>query len=65
MASGPEDNFTLWRSPLSSRYASWEMRHNFSERKKFGTWRRLWFYLAKAEKVVEPIMFPMIDRRYL
>uniref|UniRef100_A0A669Q0S9 Adenylosuccinate lyase n=1 Tax=Phasianus colchicus TaxID=9054 RepID=A0A669Q0S9_PHACC len=27
-----------------------EMAFNFSERKKFGTWRRLWLYLAQAEK---------------
>uniref|UniRef100_A0A8C3LRA1 Adenylosuccinate lyase n=1 Tax=Chrysolophus pictus TaxID=9089 RepID=A0A8C3LRA1_CHRPC len=26
------------------------MAFNFSERKKFGTWRRLWLYLAQAEK---------------
>ncbi|XP_075563622.1 adenylosuccinate lyase isoform X4 [Pelecanus crispus] len=26
------------------------MGFNFSERKKFGTWRRLWLYLAQAEK---------------
>uniref|UniRef100_A0A8C4XU69 Adenylosuccinate lyase n=1 Tax=Falco tinnunculus TaxID=100819 RepID=A0A8C4XU69_FALTI len=39
-----------YRSPLVSRYASAEMGFNFSERKKFGTWRRLWLYLAQAEK---------------
>ncbi|XP_067998613.1 adenylosuccinate lyase [Melanerpes formicivorus] len=39
-----------YRSPLVSRYASPEMGYNFSERKKFGTWRRLWLYLAQAEK---------------
>ena len=27
------------------------MRHNFSEQKKFSTWRRLWYFLAKGEKV--------------
>ncbi|XP_016333447.1 adenylosuccinate lyase-like, partial [Sinocyclocheilus anshuiensis] len=26
------------------------MAHNFSDRKKFTTWRRLWLYLARAEK---------------
>ena len=46
-----DDPFSLWRSPLSSRYASVEMRRNFSERKKFSTWRKLWYFLAKAEKV--------------
>lgn len=40
-----------YRSPLTSRYASKEMAHNFSENKKFSTWRKLWTYLARAEKV--------------
>ncbi|KAK1150500.1 hypothetical protein AOXY_G33933 [Acipenser oxyrinchus oxyrinchus] len=39
-----------YRSPLVSRYASKEMAYNFSDRKKFTTWRKLWIYLAKAEK---------------
>ncbi len=43
--------YCSYRSPLTSRYASTEMLFNFSEMKKFGTWRRLWYYLAKAEKV--------------
>ncbi|XP_034934507.1 adenylosuccinate lyase isoform X1 [Chelonus insularis] len=38
-----------YRSPLSTRYASKEMRYNFSDQNKFSTWRRLWLYLAKAE----------------
>ena len=37
-------------SPFSTRYASDEMQYVFSERFKFGTWRRLWIALAKAEK---------------
>lgn len=37
-------------SPFSTRYASPEMQHLFSEEKKFRTWRRLWVALAKAEK---------------
>ncbi|XP_005150389.1 adenylosuccinate lyase [Melopsittacus undulatus] len=45
-----EDGLARYRSPLVSRYASPEMGFNFSERKKFGTWRRLWLYLAQAEK---------------
>lgn len=40
-----------FQSPLSSRYASEEMSKNFSDMKKISTWRRLWVYLAKAEKV--------------
>ncbi|XP_014216716.1 adenylosuccinate lyase [Copidosoma floridanum] len=38
-----------YRSPLATRYASEEMRFNFSDQKKFSTWRQLWIYLAKAE----------------
>lgn len=48
---GPDDEFMKYRSPLVSRYASKEMAYNFSDRKKFTTWRKLWIYLAKAEKV--------------
>ncbi len=37
-------------SPLGARYASREMRANFSDRTKFTTWRRLWIALAEAEQ---------------
>ena len=37
-------------SPLSTRYASLEMQHIFSDDFKFRTWRRLWISLAKAER---------------
>ncbi len=39
-------------SPLSTRYASAEMQHIFSENFKFRTWRRLWLALARAEKTL-------------
>ncbi|OQR71065.1 adenylosuccinate lyase-like [Tropilaelaps mercedesae] len=39
-----------YQSPLTSRYASPEMAYNFSDEKKFSTWRKLWIFLAKAEK---------------
>ena len=39
-------------SPLSTRYASDEMQHVFSEEFKFRTWRRLWIALAKAEQAL-------------
>ncbi|MGH0186570.1 UNVERIFIED_CONTAM: hypothetical protein FKN15_021986 [Acipenser sinensis] len=45
-----DEEFLKYRSPLVSRYASKEMAYNFSDRKKFTTWRKLWIYLAKAEK---------------
>jgi len=37
-------------SPLCSRYASREMQAIFSDDRRFGTWRRLWVELAKAER---------------
>ncbi|XP_018374560.1 PREDICTED: uncharacterized protein LOC108768584 isoform X2 [Trachymyrmex cornetzi] len=45
----PSDDYCDYRSPLSTRYASKEMRYNFSDQNKFSTWRKLWIYLAKAE----------------
>ncbi|CAN8008420.1 unnamed protein product [Ixodes pacificus] len=39
-----------YQTPLSSRYASPEMTFLWSDQKKFSTWRKLWIYLAKAEK---------------
>ena len=38
-----------YESPLSSRYASYDMLYLFSADKKFTTWRRLWVALARAE----------------
>lgn len=43
--------FTGYRSALSSRYATKEMQFLFSDQFKFSTWRKLWIFLAKAEKV--------------
>ncbi|KAJ1980882.1 adenylosuccinase ade13 [Dimargaris verticillata] len=39
-----------YQSPLTSRYASDEMAYNFSNDKRFSTWRQLWLYLATAEQ---------------
>ena len=39
-----------YRSPLSERYASAAMRFNFSDQRKFTTWRALWIALAECER---------------
>lgn len=59
------DEFMKYRSPLVSRYASKEMAYNFSDRKKFTTWRKLWIYLAKAEKVWHVVGPIQAAARYL
>ncbi len=41
-----------YQSPLTSRYASAEMAWNFSDDKKFQTWRKLWIALAKSEQTL-------------
>ncbi len=41
-----------YESPLSSRYASEYMLKLFSADTRFGTWRRLWVSLAKAERAL-------------
>lgn len=45
------NDHTGYRSALSSRYATKEMQFLFSDQFKFSTWRKLWIWLAKAEKV--------------
>lgn len=48
--------YSNYRSPLSTRYASKEMQYNFSDQKKFSTWRKLWINLAKAEQVIKQLL---------
>ena len=45
-----KNNYDTYISPLVERNASKEMTQLFSPQKKFGTWRRLWLELAKAQK---------------
>jgi len=45
----PRDLRSVYDNPLTFRYASREMNANWSPRKKFGAWRRLWVALARAE----------------
>ncbi len=41
---------SVYTSPLVERNASGQMAELFGPAKKFGTWRRLWLQLAKAQK---------------
>lgn len=50
-ARNEQKDLANYRSPLSTRYASKDMLYNFSDLKKFSTWRKLWYILAKSEKV--------------
>lgn len=51
MAEGNIGEYEGYRSPLSTRYATKEMQFLFSDQFKFSTWRKLWIFLAQAEKV--------------
>ena len=48
MAEAPVEE--RYVSPLVSRFATDEMLRNFSDLKKFRTWRRIWVALAEAQK---------------
>lgn len=39
-----------YKNPLVERYSSQEMLYNFSPKKKFLTWRKLWLALAESQK---------------
>ena len=40
----------IYNTPLSGRYASEEMNSQWSNNKKYSTWRKLWVALAETEK---------------
>ncbi|KAB2581108.1 putative adenylosuccinate lyase protein [Lasiodiplodia theobromae] len=42
--------YSIYQTPLNSRYASEPMKQLFSPRTRFTTWRKLWLSLAEAEK---------------
>ncbi len=39
----------IYQNPLITRYASKDMSENFSDKKRFVLWRKLWIALAEAE----------------
>lgn len=42
--------FDAYQTSLTGRYCSKEMSQLFSQRSRHSTWRKLWLYLAEAEK---------------
>ena len=62
-AAVSEEHLT-YHTPLVSRYASKDMCYNFSDQKKFSTWRRLWLYLATVEKVRAPLPSHAGEQQY-
>ena len=42
-------DYSVYHNPLSTRYASQEMQHAFSDEKRFKLWRKLWVALAESE----------------
>lgn len=51
MSDAP-DSHGSYRSPLETRNASRAMREIWSERRKFGLWRRIWLALAESEREI-------------
>lgn len=42
-------DYSVYQNPLTTRYASKEMQHAFSDDKRFKLWRKLWVALAESE----------------
>ena len=40
---------SVYQNPLITRYASREMSENFSDKKRFTLWRKLWIALAESQ----------------
>jgi adenylosuccinate lyase len=40
------------KTPLDSRYSSQEMKKLFGARSPYSVWRKLWYWLAQAQKEV-------------
>ena len=40
---------SVYQNPLITRYASKTMSENFSDKKRFALWRKLWIALAESE----------------
>eukprot|EP00178_Gracilaria_changii_P013337 TRINITY_DN376_c1_g4_i1.p1 TRINITY_DN376_c1_g4~~TRINITY_DN376_c1_g4_i1.p1 ORF type:complete len:633 (+),score=176.12 TRINITY_DN376_c1_g4_i1:139-1899(+) len=56
------DDDSNYVSPLSTRYASAPMRHNFSDVARFRLWRQLWIALADAQRQLGlPITQAQVD----
>ena len=43
------DEVERWSNPLADRYASKKMAYIWSDRHRYGLWRRMWLALAEAE----------------
>ncbi|HKB01979.1 MAG TPA: lyase family protein, partial [Gemmataceae bacterium] len=46
------DPHLLYDNPLIGRYASRAMAERWGPRRKFGTWRRLWLWLAESQRAL-------------
>ena len=42
-------DYSVYHNPLTTRYASKEMQHAFSDEKRFKLWRKLWIALAESQ----------------
>lgn len=49
-AQAPPSIFDSYQTSLTGRYCSPEMSQLFSQRSRHSTWRKLWLFLAEAEK---------------